>query len=324
MNYQNNIRFAADPHIESANALRQPVNDGSPPVGEWNMDALERRREFFSRLVTAHVRGDDGRLQAAFRSTPREKFLGAGPWRAFTAAGYLDIPEDDVGLVYQDIPIALAHERGINNGQPSLHALCLAALAPRPGEHALHIGAGAGYYTAILAHLVGADLSGSGQVDAYEIEPDLAARAAENLAALPGVRVHAGDGTQAGLPAAGIIYVNAGAAAPAPAWLASLAAGGRLLFPLTSASGAGAMLLATCTQDRNLWDARLLLPVAFIPCVGAQDPTHAAALAAAFERGGWKDVRSMRRGTPPDASAWYRGGDWWLSTEPISVPPTAA
>ncbi|MGH9518616.1 MAG: protein-L-isoaspartate O-methyltransferase family protein, partial [Terriglobales bacterium] len=255
------------------------------------MDALERRREFFSRLVTAHVRGGDGQLQQAFQRTPREKFLGPGPWRAFTAAGYLDIPEGDAGLVYQDIPVALAPERGINNGQPSLHALCLAALAPRLGEHVLHIGAGTGYYTAILAHLVGADRAGSGEVDAYELEADLAARATENLAGYPGVRVHARDGTRAGLAAAGIIYVNAGASAPAPAWLASLEMGGRLLFPLTAASGAGAMLLVTRHADATLLEARLLLPVAFIPCVGAQDSSRAAALAAAFERGGWKGVR---------------------------------
>ena len=32
----------------------------------------------------------------------------------------------------------------------------IAAAAPRPGEHVVHVGAGVGYFTAILAELVGA------------------------------------------------------------------------------------------------------------------------------------------------------------------------
>ena len=38
----------------------------------------------------------------------------------------------------------------------SLHAALIAAAAPQPGEHVLHIGVGVGYYTTILAELVGA------------------------------------------------------------------------------------------------------------------------------------------------------------------------
>ena len=45
--------------------------------------------------------------------------------------------------------------RGINNGQPSLHGKSIAALELKEGEMVVQIGAGAGYYTAILAELVG-------------------------------------------------------------------------------------------------------------------------------------------------------------------------
>jgi hypothetical protein len=58
----------------------------------------------------------------------------------------------------------------LNNGQPWLHAKLIAAATPRPGEHAVHIGAGLGYYTAILAHMVGE----SGQVTAIEFDGSLA------------------------------------------------------------------------------------------------------------------------------------------------------
>lgn len=90
-------------------------------------------------------------------------------------------------FLYQDTLVAIDVARGINIGEPSLHARCLDAVRIREGESALHVGAGVGYYTAILAHLVGS----SGQVNASEIEVDLAARATRNLARFPWVRVEA-------------------------------------------------------------------------------------------------------------------------------------
>ena len=62
-------------------------------------------------------------------------------------------PSNDPAFLYQDILIAIAPERHINNGEPSLHALCLTALNITEGETIIHIGAGTGYYTAILAEL---------------------------------------------------------------------------------------------------------------------------------------------------------------------------
>src|SRR5215475_10359095 len=151
------------------------------------MDRLETHRSFFANLVTATVGipGREHRLTQAFASTPRERFVGNGPWRVFTAAGYIETPSDDPAFLYQDVTVALRGEGQINNGQPTLHAACLASLNPKEGETAVHIGAGSGYYTALLAKLVGP----AGTVTAYEIEPDLAQRAAENLADLPNVTV---------------------------------------------------------------------------------------------------------------------------------------
>ena len=47
------------------------------------------------------------------------------------------------------------------------------------GERVIHVGAGAGYYSAILAAIVGP----AGRVIALEIDNGLARRASENLAA---------------------------------------------------------------------------------------------------------------------------------------------
>ena len=59
-----------------------------------------------------------------------------------TAAGAA-LPGDPAYL-YQDWLIALDAARGINIGEPGLHARCLDALALREGEEVLHVGAGAG------------------------------------------------------------------------------------------------------------------------------------------------------------------------------------
>jgi protein-L-isoaspartate(D-aspartate) O-methyltransferase len=50
----------------------------------------------------------------------------------------------------------------------------------RRGDRVIHVGCGVGYYTAIIAEVVGP----SGQVIGLEIDADLAARARENLAQL--------------------------------------------------------------------------------------------------------------------------------------------
>ena len=55
----------------------------------------------------------------------------------------------------EDALVGIDARRGINNGQPSLHAQALDALGVREGETIVQVGAGAGYYTAILATLVG-------------------------------------------------------------------------------------------------------------------------------------------------------------------------
>jgi len=275
------------------------------------MDRLEAHRSFFSRLITATVGvpGGKGRLADAFAATPRERFVGPGPWRVFTAGGYISTPSDDPAILYQDITVALEGEGQINNGQPTLHALCLNTLNVKEGETVVHIGAGTGYYTAVLARLAGP----AGAVFAYEIEERLALRAAANLADLPQASVHARSGAEGPLPECDVLYVSAGATAPMDAWLDSLRPGGRLLFPLTPAQGAGGLLLVTRTAEER-FTARFLGRVMFIPCVGARDEETAQKLTAAFNRGDVQRVQSLHRSTPPDDNCWVAGNRWWLGT----------
>jgi protein-L-isoaspartate(D-aspartate) O-methyltransferase len=202
--------------------------------------------------------------------------------------------------------VALIAGRGLNNGEPQLHARCLAALGVKAGETAVHIGSGTGYYTAILAELVGP----TGTVLAYEIDQELAAKAETNLAPWPSVSVKARSAAAGSLPTCDIVYVSAGATRPPDTWLDALAPGGRLLFPLTPNIGLGGMLLVTRAAASS-FDARFVQPATFIYCEGARDGREGDKLAKAFAQGRWPQVKSLRRGVPPDDSSW---DGWWLST----------
>jgi protein-L-isoaspartate(D-aspartate) O-methyltransferase len=278
------------------------------------MDRLEGHKQWFARLVTASagVPPTEERLIAAFASTPRERFLGAGPWRVFTRSGYIETPSDDPALIYQDVTVALKSEAQINNGQPSLHAVCLATVGVKDGETVVHVGAGTGYYSAVLASLTGP----TGRVFAYEVDQGLAARARGNLAGYPNVEVLHRSGADGPLPACDVVYVNAGATAPLTVWLAPLRPGGRLLFPLTPAQGVGFMLLVTRTPTDRL-AAQFVCSTMFTPCIGGRDEETAQRLSEAFARGGIGTVRSLHLDTTPDATCWFAGRSWWLSTSGI-------
>jgi len=278
------------------------------------MTTLETHRLFFAELITAKVGKPNSRLTSAFAATPRERYLGPGPWKIFTGRGYISTPSDDPALLYQDILVALEEERSINNGQPALHALCLAALNVQESETVVHVGAGTGYYTAVLAELIGP----AGQVFAYELEPELAHRASATLADLPNVTVYSRSGAEAPLPICDVVYINAGATAPLDTWLDALRPSGRLLFPLTpdgaaGMPGVGGMLLITRVSEKS-FDARFISPAMFVPCVGARDEATAKKLAEAFKRGDSSNVRSLRRMTVSDETCWCSGNGWWLST----------
>lgn len=274
------------------------------------MDRIAELRRFFAHLVTANAGIPAGsELEAALASTPREQFVGPPPWRVFTPRGYIETASDDPAVLYQDVVVSLGTDAPLNNGQPTLHAYCIHALGLKHGEHVLHIGAGSGYYTTILAKLVGE----SGFVDAYEIDAGLAQRASANLAQFPQVRVHPRSGAVGLLPACDAIYVNAGATEPMAVWLDALKPHGRLLFPLTPASGMGAMLLVS-RKEENAFAARFLMQVAFIPCAGARDEAMAKKLSKAFQNRTWSKVKSLRRNEAPDRSCWLSGKGWCLST----------
>ncbi|TMJ46650.1 MAG: methyltransferase domain-containing protein, partial [Alphaproteobacteria bacterium] len=182
----------------------------------------EARRRFAEELrYTARVRSSN--VVAAFATVPRERFVGPGPWRVLSPmslAEYWTTEDAEPHHLYHDILIAIDPTRRLNNGQPSLWAYLYDQLELEPGAHIVHVGAGTGYYSAILAEIVGR----TGNVTAIEIDRELAAVAQRNLVPWPQVVVLPTDGFafRPDQPADAII-VNAGVTHLSLVWIDSLA-----------------------------------------------------------------------------------------------------
>ena len=273
-------------------------------------DRSENLHTFYASLVCAAAKVSGSRIEQAFRAVKREPFVGPGPW-LITLGGhdYVTTPNDDPAFIYQNTLVALDSAQGLNIGMPSAHAYWLGACKLKEGETVLQVGVGTGYYTAILAQLVGP----SGRVHAYEIDESLADRARDNLKDLPQVNVQPRSGIAPDLPKVDLIYVCAGAAEPAKAWLDALRPGGRLLFPLAPAGVLGGMLLVKRPDEGAAWPAKFFGRAQFIGCVGLQDEDAGRRLTEAFLRG-WERVRSLRLDHAVDDTCWFTGDGWWLST----------
>ena len=284
------------------------------------MDDIELttlRRAYACRTAFA-ARTDDPRLEQALFDVRREAFMGEGPWLLGAGGAPRRTPDAEPHWLYQDALVSLMPAKELNNGQPSFLAFLIGLCRIRPGDHVVHIGAGVGYYTAIMAELAGP----AGRVTAIELEPELAARATQNLAAWPQVETHCADGSVHPLASADAIFVNAGAARPLDLWLDALKDGGRLVLPLCIgyalpsgvAMTRGAIFLIE--RQGEAVAAAWKSPTAIYPCFGAQDPESEASLKAALTRGGHDKVRRLvRTSDVPDDACWAKGPGWALTYE---------
>lgn len=270
---------------------------------------LESARAFYAGQMAAASGWSDPRLREAFAAVPREGFLSPGPWHVIFEGHAVRTPDADPIHLCQNVLVAIDRDKGINNGEPSLHARWLGAVAPQPGEAVVHVGAGGGYYSAILSRLV----DPGGEVIAYEVEQALAAAARENCRSLANVRIVAGNAAQEPLPAADIVYVNAGVAAPPLSWLDALKPGGRLIFPWRPAPQVGLAVLAVRTQSG--FSLRVVSRAWFIPCVGAADGETTVKAPSPEEAARSRSIVPARE-REPDASATAIYHDLWFSSEP--------
>lgn len=248
----------------------------------------------------------------AFATVPRELFVGPGPWRICGMGEFWTTENDYLQNVYHDVLIALDEKLHINNGEPSLYAYLFNELAIAPRESVLHLGCGTGYYTALMAEIIGL----GGQVTAFEIQVLLAERAQAALASWPWATVHNADASSISFEPADIIVVSAGATHPLPSWLDALKPGGRLVFPMIVEDGTGRMLLVT-RQPENRFAARFVSWAGFVEFSGARDPKIADRLATAFRSVDEDiDIKSLRRNVHnEDGSCWLHEQGWCLSRD---------
>lgn len=175
-------------------------------------------------------------IASAMRAVPRHRFLKGLP------------PED----AYADRAIAIKSGGGqilSSISQPSMIAVMLEFLSPRPGDRVLEVGTGSGYHAALLAELVGP----TGSVTTTDLDAELAGAARATLRDLgyDRVTVLVADGTAPLHERAPYdrIVVTARCDDVAAAWWDALGEGARLVVPLRlEGAGEYAVGFARCGE----------------------------------------------------------------------------
>jgi protein-L-isoaspartate(D-aspartate) O-methyltransferase len=264
---------------------------------------IEDCRQFYAEEIKFAGNLGSSRLVEAFARVPREKFLGPGPWqivspdlRAMAASGMGPnsyTPVDDPRHLYHNVVVVLDKAADINNGQPSALARWIEALGLAEGDRVYHLGCGVGYYTAIMAQVVGP----GGSVVGIEAHSDLAARAAQNLSGYANVGVHEGDGATFDPGPCDAMLINAGVTHPLPLWLDRLSEGGRLVVPLTMKTtptlGVGLMMKIGRRAER--FSAEIVTSLAIYSCKNARDDQREPLVKTALTTGAFMRMKSVRR-----------------------------
>ncbi|HTS47283.1 MAG TPA: rRNA adenine N-6-methyltransferase family protein [Bryobacteraceae bacterium] len=261
--------------------------------------ALEEYRRFYADEIAAVAGIRSQALSEAFATVPREDFLGPGPWKLCSvdfgmspAPRYVSTPDADPRRIYHNVLVSIDETRHLNNGQPSALAAWLDALDIQEGERVVHVGAGIGYYTAILAEVAGA----GGSVVAIEVDEALAARARTNLAGWKTVQVVPGDGSQHDPGPVDVIFVNAGVTHPCSLWLDRLKPGGRLLYPLTfDAGGGGKGCMLLVRREAESYSVKCVGFVMIYSCTNLRDADLNESVTKQISSGKIFAVKSLRR-----------------------------
>jgi protein-L-isoaspartate(D-aspartate) O-methyltransferase len=287
------------------------------------MSDLDKTRRAYADAIAQAANLQTPALVEALATVPRERFLRPGPWLVIGTKDARQPPQQtpdaDPVHVYQDASVAIDADRQLFNGAPSFLSRLIDRLSLTPGGRVLHIGAGLGYYSALMAQVVGP----SGRVVAVEVDETLAAEARGNLASMPWVEVRADTATDVEGPF-DVILVNAGVTHPQESWLDALAPGGRLLLPLTVAMpvmgaslGKGVVLMITGTPDGALVP-EVVSFVAIYNAVGLRDSAIEASLGQAMRRTSFPNLTQVRRDAHQQTDAcWLHADRFCLSMESV-------
>jgi protein-L-isoaspartate(D-aspartate) O-methyltransferase len=255
------------------------------------------------------------RLVDAFSIVPREQFLGGGPWLIRGPMqfkrGYTQTKNSNPQHLCHDVLVAIDSKRNLNNGQPSFLAGLIQLLNLREGQTVYHVGCGTGYYTAIMAELVGQN----GHVIGIEVDKELARRAANNLRHYKQIEVIDADGFMYNPGRVDAILVNAGVNNLSSIWLSILRAKGRIVLPLTLENQGGLILKTVRTGSK--WQARFITGTGIFPCFSGRDDRAEKKLEKAFKTGEAKNVRALRLDRHRQSrECWLHGDHYCLSKRP--------
>jgi protein-L-isoaspartate(D-aspartate) O-methyltransferase len=264
---------------------------------------LDDCRRFYAQEMRFAAGLTSPALIEAYARVPREKYLGPPPWwlvsadaRALSVVGKMSlsyVSTEDPRDLYHNVVVSIDRTKDINNGQPSALAWWIKALELMPGDRACHLGCGVGYYTAIMAEVVGPH----GSMLGIEVDQELARQAKQNLAEYPNATVQAADGVSFDPGPFDAMLVNAGVTHPQPLWIDRLRDGGRLVLPLTLAATPtiGQGIMAKITRRSGSFAAEMVTPVAVYSCVGGRDPELESQMRKALTTGGIFKLKALRR-----------------------------
>jgi protein-L-isoaspartate(D-aspartate) O-methyltransferase len=258
-----------------------------------------------------HCYADEIRIQAnlrsnelvhAFASVSREDYLGAPPWQICSGeqiavalmglSSEIYVSTENPRDLYHNVLVAIDPARQLNNGHPSTLARWIAALDLKSGARVYHAGCGVGYYTAVLAEMVGPE----GSVVAVDVDAGLAQRARQNLSGYAQVSVQAGDGADFDPGMCDAMLINAGVSHPHRRWLDRVTEGGCIVLPLTAKSGEhyGNGVMVKITREPAGFSARVISTVAIFHFTSLRDPEMEALLAKALANRELFKLKSLR------------------------------
>lgn len=271
----------------------------------------DRLREIYASEVAVYGGVKSEALLRAYAAVPRERMLPQGPWTVEALDGSYYVTDDaDASRILHAVGVSIDPKRQLNSGNPAEVGRMLEEAHIEPGETVFHVGAGLGYFSAIMAELVEA----SGRVIAAEIDPVLAWRCRGNLAPWPQVEV-VGDGLACSLPPVDVIFASAGIASIPASWLEALRPGGRMIFPVTGSLNGGFIFRVEKGVSSVWLSAKPLNFVRFYPCFGAREPADVAAVDQAIADPKGSHVRSLRLDVhAPQPECWLHSDGWCLST----------
>jgi len=294
---------------------------------------LDDCRRFYAQEVRFAANISAPGLVEAFGHVPREKFLGPPPWylgspeqRALSAAGmvrlsYLDT--EDPRDLYHNVVISIDRSRDVNNGQPSALARWIEMLDLRPGARVYHLGCGVGYYTAIIAEVVGP----GGNVVAVDVIPELAERAKANLSSYRNVEVYCANGAEYDPGECDAMLINAGVTHPQLLWLNRVRLDGRIVVPITLASSPsiGQGMMVQLVRELGGISAQFVSGVAIYSCVGGRNEQLEPLLKKSLTTGALLRLKSVRTDShDPVETCLVHGREICLSSAEIAKASGAA